>query len=349
MTIAQRIGALEASSHAHKFIALAKIFCAARCRAADAAAIAREMGQPGLADIFERSIAPGTTTTWSALADYNALATAFAASLRSVSVFDTALPLSLQVPILSAVGAITVGAVGYSTPEASMKPVSAMTLTSEQLPPRKGIAAIVVSVEVAKLATPEATALFAAALRTAATQAVDGAFLSIALDGVVPAPASGSTADALRIDFAAALQSMTLSADSKLLAVLPADLAKNLPFLGGSDALFDGLTVNGGVLAGIVVLPSDAAPAATVSILDVSQFAMSAGPIELNAYKNSTIQMTDALADSPPAATTVLVDTWSANLVTLVAERFFSAKRLRPGAASQISNANYAPSGNSPP
>src|SRR5262249_22344479 len=171
MTIAQQIGAVAASAEARarcgEFYKFARLLTAARGDRQHALALAHAThAAPRVVSILngKAAVTGGDLTGWAAVADYQNIATAFAESLRSISVFDALLAGGLvRAPLRSRGFSVTTGISGASVAERSIKPISSLVLASKLLEPRKASAIVVATKEVVQ--TDGAAQLFDAELR----------------------------------------------------------------------------------------------------------------------------------------------------------------------------------------
>jgi hypothetical protein len=176
-TLAQKIGVMnrtmEVSTKAREFANLARAIAAGRGDHANVQNIVRKnrglMGSlvARIVDSDQRvysmpsdlvlrqkaAVAAGATdsSTWGdQLAAYQTLAAAFLESLRNFGAFDRMLPSMRQVPFRTRIGASTTGIVGTAVPQASVKPISKLTLSGTQIDEQKAVAILVLTNELAR-------------------------------------------------------------------------------------------------------------------------------------------------------------------------------------------------------
>jgi hypothetical protein len=330
----------------------AKCLLATRGNAAQAAAMAEAAGADAIAAILRRpfvaaelkdAVLAGSTVGWgSALAQYQTIVTQFQASLPAFGAFDTMLSLMRRVPLgLARLAIVVTGATGSGIGQGTPKRISSLQLASGDLEPTKATATLVISAELAGLETPQG--VLADELRGAVAASTDGVFLPGLIDSSTPSiTASGSGAAQFLANLSDAVASISLSARSRLfLAADPVTVAA-LALMEG-DAFAD-MTINGGSIRGVQVIPSDAierdSGGAQLVLLDASQIAAATAVIAIDASEQATLQM-ETTPDNPPTSTTVYQSLWQRNLYGLKAERWFAFKRLRDNAAVTIEGANY--------
>jgi HK97 family phage major capsid protein len=302
---------------------------------------------PALVDLMQKTaVAPGTLTSASPLAEAGLVA-AFADSLRNVGAFDAMLPSMIRVPLKTRVAITTVGATGFVVGEGQAKPISKLTLEDGELTPRKAVAIVVVSDELARSTSSNALSLFGRELRAAVASATDAEFLSVLTTGITPVGTSGGTAAGARQDIRTLLEAVSAGAGSALFLLTTPTIAKALSIISdpnGSGA-FPLATWNGGSIAGIPVVVSDSVTAGQLILVDASGVAAASLDFELEDARHVTLDLNDA-PDSPPTASTVGTSLWQQNLVALRCTRYFGVERLRTSAVAIIENVAFT--GNSP-
>lgn len=345
------IGAIPTEGPA-AFTFYAKCLLAARGNAVQAAALAETAGADAIAPILRRpfvatdhkaAVVAGSTAGWgSPLAQYQALVSQFEGSLRMFGAFDAMLPLMRRVPLgLARLAIVVTGATGHGVGQGAPKPISSLHLASGDFEPTKATCIIVVTDELARLETPQG--LLADELRAAVAASTDTVFLPALVDSSTPSvTASGIRAEQFLTDLSAALGSASLSSRSRLfLAADPVTVAA-LALMEG-DAFSD-MTVNGGVVRGVQIVPTEAlqrdSSGGQLILIDASQVAAATASIVLDASEQATLELNNTPAD-PPSAATVLTSMWQQNLRALKATRWFSFKRLRDNAVVTINGANY--------
>jgi hypothetical protein len=106
--------------------------------------------------------------------------------------------------------------------------------------------------------------------------------------------------------------------------------------------------VNGGDIAGIRVIASEALSTGQVVLVDAASVAANSDVIELSVLSEGSV-MLDSAPDSPIVASTNVQSLWQQDLSALVAERWWSSQKLRTVSVAALTNANSYVSGFSPP
>jgi hypothetical protein len=374
MKIAESIGALnerhEAMQRQADFVQLARLLLASNGNLHEATKLAKAprvsnrvreiLSSPVAPEIFGRAIDPRSavyteraavaalTADGSALTDYRVAADGFAGALANAGAFDRMLANGfLRVPMGTfTVGAITVGAAGFTISEGSAKPVSSLTITSATADIRKAAAIVVVSEELARL-TENLDSLIGQSLRNACIKAVDEQLIAVATSGVTALTSSGSNLAAVMDDIGTALHEVNTDSNSRLFLIMTSKNAEALAILlAEASSPSTMMTPRGGTIAGIEVLISDALSADTWLLVDASGFAAATGEITLSTLRHASLHMSNT-PDSPPTGATQLHSLWQLNQRGLVAERFFILEKLRTDAVASFTGAAYA-SGFSP-
>src|SRR5262245_58610323 len=168
MTIAQEIGRLnreqEVTQGAREFAAVARLLTLHKGNLDLAFRDAeRSRALPRIQDSLKAATTAGTTTgaTWAQpLAPYAQVADAFLASLRNFGCFDRALPFMKNIPPHTTAAVVSVGASAASVREGQLKPISRLTLGSNQLDVFKSVAILVVSDMLLRMSGAMANNLF---------------------------------------------------------------------------------------------------------------------------------------------------------------------------------------------
>jgi hypothetical protein len=106
------------------------------------------------------------------------------------------------------------------------------------------------------------------------------------------------------------------------------------------------MTPQGGAIAGIETLVSDALAAGTMTLINAASFAAAVDQLALSTLQHGSVQL-DTSPDSPATGSTVFLSLWQLNKTALLAERFFIVEKLRTNGVAVINGAGYA-SGFSP-
>lgn len=281
------------------------------------------------------------------LASYQVLASAFLESLRNYGAFDAMLPSMRRVPFRTRIGASTTGITGTTVPQASVKPISKLTLTGTQIDEQKAVAILVVTDELAKFGSNAAGNLFAVELSNAVAVETDETFVSVLTTGATSIGSSGVTAEHVRNDLRGLLASITTGARSQLFLLTTSAIAKVLCVLHTStgESAFPGMNYDGGQIGGIQVVVSDGVPSGTMLLVDAQQVAAASETIQLSYSNQAPVQM-DTAPDSPTSASTVMISLWQNNMTGLKAERVFGVQKLTTTGVCVLTGTSYT--GDSP-
>ena len=160
-------------------------------------------------------------------------------------------------PLRTIIAVLTSAPVAEATSELAAKPVASGDFATATLDAQKVAALIVITNELARSAAPSSLNMLGNELRRAAGIAVDVKFLELmaATPGITSAATTGVTATAVLADLAAALDRLTIGADSRLWLITSPKLAKVLALLPNTG----GFMVQDGKIGPISLAPSDAA------------------------------------------------------------------------------------------
>jgi HK97 family phage major capsid protein len=294
--------------------------------------------------------AAGTTqdSSWALpLADYQVLANAFLESLRNFGAFDRLLPYMRRCPLRTRIRAATAAASASTVPQASVKPISKLSLTSTQIDEIKVAAILVITEELARHGETAAGTLFSTELANAIAVSTDAEFCSQLTSGATSFASNGVTAEHVRVDLRGMLAAITTGARSALFLLTTSTIAKALCMLhtNTGDAAFPEMSFNGGSIGGIPVVVSDGVPSGTMLLIDASQLAGASDTITLDNTREALLNM-DTNPDSPVVASTPQVSLWQVDMVGLRAERTFGVEKLTTTGVCVVTGANY--SGDSP-
>jgi hypothetical protein len=280
---------------------------------------------------------------WAAISDYVNISTAFSESLRSLSVYDAMLPSITPAPLRSRGITVTTGISGGVIGERGIKVIGKLSLGTALVEPQKSVAIVITTQEVARSGDANTAALFDSELRKAVVFATDSVFLAALAAASTPVASAGASFVNVMTDMGALLDGVTTHANSRLFYIAsPANIKRLLLKSNtlGSPA-FPGLRPGGGeALPGIVAIASDSIPSGVVLLVDATGIAGSADIIALDSSDKTSLQM-DTSPDSPPIATTTLVNLFQQDLVALRAERFFGFTVLRNNAVASLSGVAY--------
>jgi Phage capsid family len=205
---------------------------------------------------------------------------------------------------------------GTETAEGAVKPVSELALAADYLDPIKVVSILVVTEELLRLGM-SAEAFLTRELQAAVAHAADEEFISALSGAVSPAEASS---DDLLTDLETMLAEIEAGADAKFFLLITAANAKKLATsksVNGGQA-YPGFTPNGGTVAGIEVLVSDAISDGVALLVDASQIAAASSLPILNSAREAAVALDGE----------TLTSLWQKNLVGLRVERFVGFRPL---------------------
>jgi hypothetical protein len=348
MTIMDRIAkvdaAIETRAAAKEFVEYARTMLLARGTPVDALAMAesrRIHATPRTIAVLKAAVAAGTTSdaVWAeSLSAYRSLSEGFIASLGVFGSFDSILSDGAfrRVPLKTKLSVTTAAAVGSVAGESKTKLISRLSLSAPTLEPRKSSCIVVITEEIAKSASAAAIQLLGDELRQGVARATDADFLdSITTnDDVETITATGSDLTAFLADLNLALAIIEVSNTSRLYLIAPPRIVKALALMRGSagSPAFPELGIQGGNVAGIAVVPSDAL-SSDIVLLDAQQVAADSSVVTLDDSGQSSLQIDDAPSDGA----TTTIDLWQHNLMALRAERWFGTELLRSNGAVVLS------------
>jgi hypothetical protein len=343
MTIAQRIGQAAADinvrARSAEFVGVCKYLLLAKGRF-ESAALAQQAGATkNVVELLKTGIDPATSTDVDFASLLVPYSNAFAQTLNALSAFDTILAANAfqRVPLKTRITSYTLVASGSSPNESSAKPISKFTLSQATLEPTKSQCMVVVTNEVAKLASQAAFTWLSDQLRQGLAKATDLKFTDTLINdsSVDEITSSGSTLQAIASDLATAMALINLGANSKIYLVAPPKWIRVVALTrtaGGAPA-FPQLEILGGNINGIIVIPSDALVDSAI-LLDASRCAVDVGPIIPSKTTQSALQ----LDDSPTSDAQQLTSLWQVNLTALRLERWWGFELLASDAAVKISS-----------
>ncbi len=299
-------------------------------------------GATEFAILQKTAVTGGTLADWSSIADYQNISAAFLESLRSESVFDAVLNGGMiRAPLRSRGFSITTGITGAVPSERSVKPISSLVLAQQLLEPQKASAIIVVTRELMDF--PGASTLFAAELTRGVVAATDSNFLAALLAATTPTASAGATLANIVTDLDVLLSAVTTSATSRLFYVTsPANMKSLMVKANTAGALvFPNLGISGGELwPGITAIASDQISSSAALLLDATALIGNADIIVPDNSDQTSLQMETA-PDSPPTASTTLLNLWQTDNRALRMERFFGFTVMRASGVASLSGVAY--------
>jgi HK97 family phage major capsid protein len=325
---------------------------------------------PEVEIVLKAAVAAGNTTdtTWAKpLVEYQNMTSEFAELLRPATIIGRIpglrrVPFDIKIPRQT--GGSSVGWVGEGKP----KPVSALSFDQITLGRAKTAGIVVITDELARSSTPAAETVVREDLVSQTAQFLDSQFVDPAkaasagvspasiTNGVTPVAASGTDADAVRVDVLALMgkfvtANLSLAGAVWIMTEMQAlGFALMLNPLGQPE--FPGLQINGtsgGTFFGLPVVLSENIPpnvatgdeGARIILAKASEILLADdGETMLDVSSEASLQM-DSAPDAVPSATTVFVSLWQMNMIGIRAERYINWGKRRPGAVQYIDSAAY--------
>ena len=242
----------------------------------------------------------------------------------------------LQLPPRTTVVSVTTTLSGSAILESQIKPASQLALAATDLEPQKIAAYCAVTSELLKFSTPSALELLKRELRIAITKASKTFFLS-KFASVTSFVSSGTQASGFRQDLRTLLQTVSSGADSKLFLITTRTICEALavlPDTAGATA-FPLVTVNGGSIGGLTIIPCDECTAGEAILVDASQLAVAQEGMRLDTSTQATISL-NTTPDSPQSAATNYTSLWQNNMSAIRAERYVGLALIRSDCAAKI-------------
>jgi HK97 family phage major capsid protein/HK97 family phage prohead protease len=313
---------------------------------------------PEVSLYLKAAVAPGTTTdaTWAQPLVNQNIATDFLELLRPATILGKIpglrnVPFNTKVPAQTAGG--TYGWVGEQKP----KPVTKLAFSSVSLGVNKIAGIIVLTEELVRLSNPKAEDVVRRDMIAGIAQFMDAQFIDpavAAVAGVNPAsitngaPTAAATANPLAdiMSLIAHFTTNNIPVDGLSFIMSPGNaLSLSFRTTVSGDAMFPGITTDGGSYRGINFVTSNAAGTNVIAVQPAYVLYADDGGVTIDASREASLQMDSAPA-SPVDATTVMVSLWQANCVGLRAERFVTWNKINANAVKYLTAAAYpAPSG----
>jgi len=298
---------------------------------------------PRVVGALEKTVTPAATTTGSGTTAFGTLAGAFMQSLKAVGALDAILPFAFQVPVR--LGRVTVfsSVASGAVTEGAGKPVRATSLTAVDVPTEQKIVSMVAATkEFLDGLLDSGVRAFGNQLRRAVALGSDAALLT-ALSGNSSEAMGQPTFQGFLDDLQDALRQIVISPSSRVFAIVTMDMLKGIAV----QALASGVTtlgVNGGELAGVTVVGSDAQTAGRLTVLEPSGIAIGATPIDIRSADQATIELNDATTQSSGSPTaTSMTSLWQTNSVAILCERRLAIKPIRPSSYAHLTNVALPP------
>jgi hypothetical protein len=278
---------------------------------------------------------------------------AFMALLRPATVIGRIpglrdVPFNVPVPIQTGGG--TYNWVGEGKP----KPLTQAAYQSASLTRTKIAGILLMTEELARSSDPKAEEIFRQEMIAGIGAFKDAQFLDPAVAeavGLHPGSITNGIAGAAATadpaaDIAAmlgkfAIANIPLSKVSIVLSEGNAFALSMFKTVGG-EAMFPGVSVAGGTVGGVTLVPSNAAGSNVIGVAGPYILYADDGEVEIDVSREATVQMESAPM-SPADATVVMTSLWQNNLVGLRAELFANWKRVISGSVQLITGAAWTP------
>lgn len=266
-----------------------------------------------------------------------------------------------RVPARVRMIAATSGSTAYWSGEKNPRPISRMTLTGSTLEQLSIISMLVVTRELLQSSAPSAESILARDLAAAAAAAMDSAFIDPAnagsagvkpasiTNGVTAIHSSGSTLAQIDADLALLIQALSDAGSDLTFAtfILRPRTALYLSLLRGTGGALahPGMSVKGGILAGLPAIVSAASPSdvgsptlgGEITLLDPSQILVADdGGSKLEISEQTSISMSDS-----PTSPSTMTSLWQTEACALKISRYANWIRCRDGMAVALDQVAY--------
>ena len=237
--------------------------------------------------------------------------------------------------------------------EGSPKPVTQLVFTTVALAQYKIAGILTFTYELARSSEPSAEQTFRDEMIAGIAQFMDAQFLdpTVALvAGVNPASiTNGVTGIPATTDPLADITNLLntfIAANIPLAGVVLLMSEANAFMLGSQrnamgEAVFPGVTVAGGSINGIPIIPAQAAGTNVIGVVPRYVLYADDGGVSIDVSREASLQMLDN--PGVPDATTVFRSLWQDNLVGLRAERFSAWIKGHPNSVNMITGTAYTP------
>ncbi|PWE57654.1 phage major capsid protein [Metarhizobium album] len=329
---------------------------------------------PEVETVLKAAVSAGSTTDadWAKpLVEYQNMASEFAELLRPQTIIGRIpglrrVPFNIKIPRQT--GGSSASWVGQGAP----KPVSELSFDQITLGTTKLAGIVVLTEELVRASNPAAEGIVRQDLSDTIIQTMDKDFVDPAkaavtdvspasiTNGVTPVVASGTDADAVRLDVNKLFMKF-LTANLSIAGAVwvmsetqALGLAMMLNPLGQPE--FPGIQISGssgGTFFGLPVVlsenvtanPGSGSPVtgagARIILAKASEVLLADdGQVMLDASNQASLQM-DSAPTNPPVANTVMISLWQMNMVGIRAERYINWAKRRAGAVQYIDSAKY--------
>jgi len=271
------------------------------------------------------NVGPSSTELWRAFVDAS----------KHYGAFDRILGDAFKVSLYAQRVSIFTSVSASAVSEGAAKPLKRMTLSANDMTPAKATALVVMTNELIEQLTDAGVQALGRELRTAVAVGSDTALLSALTGETAEAMGADSFTGALE-DIEELLRLLRLGVGSKPYLIVTPEYSKALAI----QAVANGVTTlgwNGGEIAGVEVLVSDAQTADKISMVDATGLAVADGGIELRSSEQATIQMDTAPTQETTTPTqSQQVSMFQTNSRALLGERSFAVKAIRPNAYAHL-------------
>jgi hypothetical protein len=281
-----------------------------------------------------------------ALVPHASLSEGYLSSLTQLSLFDAAVGGMITVPLNppTRIAVATAALVGEVVGERAPRAISAASFRAEGLATLEASAICIVSEEMLRFAAGVENILNSE-LKVALALAMNQHFVAAITPTGSPDPSinsSGDDASHVYADLRSALDLLDIDQLSKLVIALPPLLAARLSLLDGTDGApaFPLMTPQGGTIASMRAVPTDALADDEVIVLDAHAFAGNPGEVMVDSAAQATIQFDDS-PDDPPDATTIMQSLWQTNRRALRLRRRFGFQQLRGRSVARITSVTW--------
>lgn len=297
--------------------------------------------------LVRSGVTPATTGSppWSGgLIDQQLSTSAWLDSMRSQSAFEAMFASMRPAPMGVHVGAVTSGAYAHLVGEGGVTPVTRASFDVGFLEPQKVTGLLAVTNELARFAVSET--LIDDELRAAVASATDRQVLAQLANGVASVASSGDGPGDVLDDLRALLEIVSPRARSGLFLVCDAPRVWRLATMKDASGrqAFPDVTVQGGQIGGVQVLPSDGiesdSSGANCLLVDARAIAADRGTVTLDVSSQALLQMDDAPAD-PVNAAAVMTSMFQTSKTAVRATRWFGMRLCRASGVAVLTGATW--------
>jgi HK97 family phage major capsid protein len=287
--------------------------------------------------ILSKAAVGGITTDGSsgeALVDIRIAQTAFFGSLRTRSVFFRLLDQGFRkVPLRTRLGIVSASATAWIVGEGEPKPLSRLTLSNPALMPKKAVALMVMTDEVARDTSAAGQSLVTTELRGAVSDVVDEAFFTAVMTGASSTPSTGADQLGMAADLRALLNAVNVTGGGSLFWAMSVDVANRVSLLNDGKGA---MSPTGGEFLNLPAMASSTIPSGTLRLINAAVIAANADSIAIDVSNQVDIHMRD-----DPDAEAALTNMWQSGGVALKAEVSFGVEKTRSDAIAEITGIEW--------